>query len=275
MSQLSSVEIKLGAQPPACVLDAELALSPLGLLLALRLAQEWRVWLARSLWPMIDSCRLYDARPHLVRGPEDCGGEAVTPVVTALGDWHQAWLGARINGRFHWIGDHRHESDLPQDADDLLPQRFEALAAALSLDNDDDAANSDWSWRRTCGLEALALAAALSARPTVILTDLKAGATRPAVVGLWEERSGRPAPQLALNGHAPLALPASLRLGLPPLLAGELTLAAVHVAAPRALVIPWGLGGEEMWGAADPGFPDYGPAPDPWDGASLAWHVLS
>ncbi len=63
--------------------------------------------------------------------------------------------------------------------------------------------------------------------------------------------------------------------GLLPLLDHGARLAAIHVVAPRALALPWGVGGEALWGSADPGFPDpEEPAPDPWDGARLAWHFI-
>jgi len=272
MANVSSVEIRLGSQTPACVLDAELALSPFGLLLALRLAQEWRVWLARSLWPMIDSYRLFDTRPHLVMEPGEPSRDEVEPLLTALGDWHQAWLGARINGRFHWIGDHRHESDLPEDADEFLPQRFEMMAEALIGDEATDDAH--WSWRRTCGFEALALAGALSPRPTLILTHLRPGEREPRLVSLWQERDGRHCRPLGLNGVPPISLPPWIKIGLPPLLGEELTLCAVHVAAPRAPVLPYVLGGDDLWSSeAGDGTP--ADAPDPWDGAMLAWHAMT
>jgi hypothetical protein len=271
MANVSSVEIRLGGQTPACVLDAELALSPFGLLLALRLAQEWRVWLSRSLWPMIDSYRLFDTQPHLVMEAGEPGRDEVQPLLTALGDWHQAWLGARINGRFHWIGDHRHESDLPEDADEFLPQRFEMMAEALIGDEGGDT----WSWRRTCGFEALALAGALSQRPTMILTLLRPGEREPRLVSLWQEEGGRPCKSLGLNGGAaPIGLPPWVKIGLPPLLCDELTLCAVHVAAPRAAVLPYVLGGDDLWASED-GDGMLAGTPDPWDGATLAWHAMT
>jgi hypothetical protein len=274
MANVSSVEIRLGGQAPACVLDAELALSPFGLLLALRLAQEWRVWLSRSLWPMIDSYRLFDTRPHLVMEPDAASGDEIAELLTALGDWHQAWQGARINGRFHWIGDHRHESDLPDDADEFLPQRFEMMAEALIGEEpcDDEAG---WSWRRTCGFEALALAGALSQRPTLILTSLRPGDREPRLVSLWQERANRPSRALpGLNGAAPVHLPPWVKVGLPPLLADEITLCAVHVAAPRAAVLPYVLAGDDLWASEDHGG-GLGEAPDPWAGATLAWHPMT
>jgi hypothetical protein len=276
MSSLSSVEIRLNAGAPACVLDASLALSSGGLLLATRLAREWPVWLVRSMWPMIDSDQLYRERPHLVAAAGEPRA-SVDQLISALGDWHVAWLGDRVKGRFHWIGDHRHESDIPEDADECLLARFEALANSLlrRTGDSDDEAIDEWSWRRTSACEALALAAALQTRPTVVLTLAEPG-TRPGAVELWEEFTGVECPALEVNGTTPFALPASLRIGLPPLLDGAARLAAIHIAAPRALSLPWGVGGVDLWGETDPGFlvPN-GPAPDPWDGATLVWHPVS
>ena len=269
MNPISSVEIRLGPQTPSCVLDASLALRPFGLLLALRLAQEWRVWLTRGLWPLVDSCRLFDSKPELVGAGEP--REEVEAVVAALHDWHQAWLGARISGRFYWVGDHRHESALPQDADEGLPDRFERLAEGLAgLSDDDGAEGASWSWRRACGLEALALASALCARPTIVLTEITPGESEPALAALWRG-AGRQPTELPAGGGAPIALPPSVRVGLPPFLQSGRRLAAVHVAAPRAATAAWTAAGQDDW--ADPLAGDRGL--DPWADAALAWHGLS
>jgi hypothetical protein len=275
MPSLSSVEIRLNAQAPACVLDAGLALSPHGLLLATRLAREWPVWLVRSMWPMIDSDQLYRERPHLIQAPGEAV-ESAQELIRALGDWHVAWLGNRVQGRFQWIGDRRHESDLPADVDEQLPFRFEVLVNRLlgHGTESDERAVSAWSWRYTCACEALALAAALQTRPTIILAG-REPESRPDTVTIWEEFAGAECPPVVLNGSVPLCLPPSLQIGLPPLLGGEMRLAAIHVAAPRALALPWGPGSEALWGEADPGFPNIDePAPDPWEGATVAWHPL-
>jgi hypothetical protein len=261
---VSSVEIRLGPQVPSCVLDTSLALRPFGLLLALRLAQEWRVWLTRGLWPLVDSCRLFEAKPELIGAGES--PERVEPLLEALRDWHHAWLGARIGGRFFWIGDHRHESALPDDADERLPDRFERLAEALMGLDDDGASADGWSWRRDCAREALALAGALCVRPTIVLTELEDGESEPRIVRLWRE-GGRPAAALSPEGAAPIALPPHARVGLPPLLEGRRRLAAVHVAAPRAA--------SAAWAAEDEPWLEDGGALDPWAGAALAWHALT
>ena len=275
MQGFSSIEVRINALAPACVLDAELALSPAGLLLATRMAREWPIWLVRSMWPMIDSDQLYRRCPRIISGPGE-PQEDVDALIKALGDWHAAWLGNRVKGCFHWLGDLRRESAIPEDADENLLVRFEALVGGrLRGDRrDEDDAVEGWLWRRTCAGEALALAAALQTRPTIVLAAAAKGA-RPTTVALWEEFTRTECPPRDVAGAPPVALPASLRVGLLPLLDHGARLAAIHVVAPRALALPWGTGGEVLWGAADPGFPDpEEPAPDPWDGARLAWHFI-
>ena len=94
MQGFSSIEVRINALAPACVLDAELALSPAGLLLATRMAREWPIWLMRSMWPMIDSDQLYRRCPRIISGPGE-PQEDVDALIKALGDWHAAWLGNR------------------------------------------------------------------------------------------------------------------------------------------------------------------------------------
>jgi hypothetical protein len=271
VSNLSRVEIRLTGQPPACVLDAGLALSPNGLLLAMRLAREWPVWLVRSMWPMIDSDQLYRERPHLVAASGEPASR-VAALIDALGDWQAAWVRQSVKG-IHWPGDHRHESDFPDDADEGLLARFDALAASLIAGGDDRETHEAWSWRRTCACEALALAAALQTRPTIVLASLEDGA-RPLAVSIWDEFKHVESPPLALDGAAPVALPASLRIGMPLLLGGGLGLAAIHVMAPRALTLPREATGDGLWTEGAANLPGVEPV-DPWQGAMLSWHAIT
>jgi hypothetical protein len=47
----------------------------------------------------------------------------------------------------------------------------------------------------------------------------------------------------------------------------------VHVAAPRAAVLPYVLAGDDLWSSEHEGVS--GEAPDPWAGATLAWHAMT
>jgi hypothetical protein len=272
MTSLSSIEVRLKANAPACVLDAGLALSGGGLLFAIRLAREWPVWLVRSMWPMIDSDQLYRERPGLLAA-NDQPTAAVEGLIDALGDWHAAWQRDKIRG-VHWPGDNRHESDFPEDADDSLLPRFEYLTSHLiSRLNGRTDVDGEWSWQRTCACEALALAAALQTRPTVVIAGLEKGRA-PLVVRIWEAFTGRDCPPHDFAGETPLILPERLRIGLPPVLTGGLELAAIHVSAPRALALaPDDDEDDPLW-KSDAGLAAGDAAAEPWKGAMLLWHRL-
>src|SRR5262245_32755571 len=103
---------------PACILDARLALAPGGLLLAVRLARVMQVWLTREFWSLIDSAFVLP-----LNGPKDTLHE--------LHLWHSAWVAGNLQGAFHWVGDARRESALPENTDNDLLARFEYLDEAL------------------------------------------------------------------------------------------------------------------------------------------------
>lgn len=261
MADVSTIEVKLNGATPALIVDGDLALSRWGLLLAARLAETGPLWVPRSLWPLIDSDRLYREEPGLLgRGGEEAA--------EALSDWHAAWQCNRLKGAFHWFGDHRHESQLPDEADEFLLQRFEAALNQLigRLGGESEEAPLDWRDQSIC--DALATAAALSPRPSVLI------ARRSSVFRL--AAIAKAAPQFSVGEvkKPPPALGERLNLSLlPPLLLGELDLIAIHLAAPKAMLLPWGSGDADMWGEADPGFaPPGGGAPDPFTGATIAWH---
>src|SRR5262245_55067003 len=118
MAEVSTIEVRFNGATPALIIDGDLAFSRWGLLLAARLAESGPLWLPRSLWPLIDSDRIYRDDPALL-------GHDGEETAEALSDWHAAWHGNRLKGAFHWFGDHRHESNLPDEADEYLLQRFE------------------------------------------------------------------------------------------------------------------------------------------------------
>lgn len=262
MADVSTIEVRLNGATPALIIDGDLALSRWGLLLAARLADSGPVWLPRSLWPLIDSDWLYRDEPDRLglRGEE---------AAEALSDWHAAWQGNRLKGAFHWLGDLRHESNLPEGADEHLLQRFEAALARLVARLGGESEDHAIDWRDQALCDALATATALSPRPSILLAQ-RGALPRLARIAVEE-------PCLVcdeIKRRPPRALGERLSLSLlPPLLLNELDLIAVHFAAPRAMLLPWGAGDSELWGDADPGFAlPGGNAPDPLSGAAIAWH---
>lgn len=263
MAELSAIEVKLGKTSPALVLDGDLALSPYGLLLAARLAQANAIWIPRSLWPLIDSDRIYND-DHSLLGSE---GKIVAE---ALSDWHGAWQTNRLRGTFFWFGDHRHEGLLPSDADEFVHQRFEVALNALGAEDVSEQAARPFDWRSFAACEALAISAALSPLHAVILARKGSLSLLGSIAARnhIEFKQADGLPRGFVSSFAEHALNS-----LPPIMHGTLELIALHVFAPKAMLLPWGMGQSELWGENDPGFTTpFGDAPDPWARASIAWH---
>lgn len=110
------------------IIDAHLALAPLGLLRTMRLARTTRVWLPRSLWSLLDNDALYRRHPErLSRRPH----RALARMADQMPMWRQAWHYGRLAADVHWIGDARYEGSAPERGDPGLFQRFEACRAGL------------------------------------------------------------------------------------------------------------------------------------------------
>lgn len=144
------------------IIDAHLALAPLGLLRTMRLARTTRVWLPRSLWSLLDNDALYRRHPErLSRRPHG----ALARMAEQMPMWRQAWHHGRLAANVHWIGDARYEGSAPERGDPGLFQRFEAYRAGLDcaggLVGDDPLGD--------CARDAAALAAALQPDPLLIL----------------------------------------------------------------------------------------------------------
>jgi hypothetical protein len=248
------LSLKVTARTSAFILDAALALEPLGLLTALRLAPFAPVWLPRSFWGLLDNDSFYRAHPDRLggMGHDDAARAAMA---AQLPGWHRAWSYGRLSASLYWVGDAHYESRLPEGIGGELLPRFERCAAAL------DAA---WSRRQLgsdgplaeCARDSLALAAAMQPDPVTILTP-GGGDAPPLLCDLFEQ-AGLDASVIALPGRA--AAPPGALL---PLAAHRRRYAAVHVIAPAALAFAEAIDEtEEDVFDADPA---------PWAGAALLW----
>jgi hypothetical protein len=264
MPDVSTIEVKLNGTAPAMVMDGDLALSRWGLTIAAHLAQSAALWLPRSIWPLIDSDSLYRDHPDLL-------GDDGREVAEILGQWQMMWQTNRLKGSYCWFGDLRHESQIAKDMDEFIHQRFESALSALTarLETHEDDADVDWRTQAIC--DAFATAAALSPQTAVLLARRSQLSRIEAVFDALPEASiDQIPPDIHLTSRR-------LRLdGLPPVMLGKLDLVAVHIAAPRAMLLPWGVNEASLWGDNDPGFPGgNGFAPDPWVGAVAAWRGIA
>jgi hypothetical protein len=264
MPDVSTIEVKLNGTAPAIVIDGDLALSRWGLMISAHLAQSAPLWLPRSIWPLIDSDSLYQREPDLLG---DDGGE----VAEILSQWQMMWQTNRLKGQYCWFGDLRHEGQITKDMDDFVHQRFEAALTMLVGRVEDHQPSSDMDWRTQAIWDAFATAAALSPQTAILIARRSQLPRITAVVDALPEAS---IDEIPVSPSAPGEKP--LLGGLPPVMLGVLDLVAVHIAAPGAMLLPWGVGEASLWGDSDPGLPGpIGFAPDPWTGAVVAWRRLT
>lgn len=264
MNEMVSLRVGAAIEAPVCIIDGSLALSPMGLILALRLARCRRVWLVRALWSLLDNDEFYQERPELIGGPE-----SGTIQAQMLSEWRRAWLQANLLDRFNWIGDARHESLLPEDIDEGAVERFELLTQLF-----DARANLQTTDILTplseCARDAVVLSAVLGTQCPVILTAPGKGKSPPDLCDVLSD-AGVTCKRLRDN-----AKPSGLNDDIFPSRAWFATrqmamfgfrLAAVHLVAPRAVVI----------GSRDPSQSWSGDEPldfDPWADACAVWHTF-
>jgi hypothetical protein len=263
MAGMFPLSVKISQRAPVCILDARLALAPGGLLLALKLARATELWLTREFWSLIDSVFVF-SRSH----PQ--------AEMRELWLWHTAWLAGRLQGAFHWIGDARRESVLPEGADPDLLAQFEQLDAAL-LNAMASHNGSLPGLLAECSRQSIALAAALGPQSPIILTLADDGSRRELPPLLADATSLGLKTVREVTNHEEIAM-LSDGLRQPPgraaitqtRLAGPAAL-AVHLIAHNAVALAPAQDGVDL---ADDEL-DTMPACSPWHDAHLYWHRLS
>ena len=233
------LSVKVSSRSPSVIIDAAFALSPMGLLTTMRLAQAGRAWLPRGLWTMLDNDTLYRKSPHRMGGswlPAEQRKDLLAAMAGELAPWRRAWHYGRLSAQVHWIGDAQYESCLPDRADALLLPRFEACCAALDARRADRQAEP-LSALDECARDAIALAGALQPEPAVVLTlGARDGAEPPLCAFL--AAAGIAAQPLRGPLTPVLLRELGLAEALLPLAAAPEPAAALHVMAPGVLAMP-------------------------------------
>lgn len=244
----SSLALTVHTQRRACVLDTHLALSPHGLLLAQRLSEELNLWLVRELWQILDDTYYYLSNPNKLI-PSLPGKDKIEALCTnpksvrdVLTQWDLARIATDLSGfKVYWVGDALNESLLPAGTDADLISRFETLAAALESRAGEESNNNEQpDIFSDCFRDTAALTAALIPYKGFILTKESAGA-EPLLCTYLKEHFAIPCRMLDRNEtrlehdflNSILA-----RTALSELLWAGLKLAAVHVVAPGAVIMP-------------------------------------
>ena len=288
MSWMSPPPLSLEAVRPACMLDVPLVLSPWGLACALQLARAARVWLAPTVWPIVDDARFYLMDERLVTRLTEHGGSDY-PNLEARRDqlrrvaaqWRQARdeLGLDVCAGLFWPAERLGEAVVPKGGDPRLIDRLYALAAGLdgrrrARGGEPDARPDAFA---DCARDTLALAAAFGADRPIVLTTRPADGTPPELSGCLEA-SGGPCRRLedvaALRMLRAAVAPVLIASGLIELAAaGALRLAALGLVVPgAALLAPRPLADEDdplRWNAVATG-----EEAALWEDAAAIWYDL-
>ena len=256
----------------ACVVDARLALSRLGLLAVARLTTEFAVWLPRELREILRDARSHSRDPGRLVPRVFCAPiRTLDPAAEALAVAAELALWDRLPDNddlaslplFH-VGDRADESCVPATIDRGLRQRCEQLQAGLDVLMRESAYDLPRGAAvASCVRDAVALCAALQPYGAVILTRLEAdGEGAPALCNYLEawgiQTRQAPSDSSRALGRLPDALAAS---GMAPITWAGVQLAAVHVVLPG---IPVAGGADERL--------SHEAVADLWSRVGVFWH---
>lgn len=256
-----SLSVTVNMKRRACVLDAHLALSRYGLLLAQRLGDEFDLWLVRELWQILDNTQYYLSNPELLippragkhvrtvkQHPETNGDIKKQLFRDILNQWDLARIETDLAGlKIFWIGDALSESLLPTGVDPNLVHRFETLASSLDLRvYKNNGKTSTENIFADCFRDAAALTAALISHRGFILTRQGHGNEElpehePILCSYlrqWGVRCFRVELDQKINIEREFIFPIFARAGISELMWAGLNLAAVHIVVPEAIIIP-------------------------------------
>ncbi len=291
MSIIPPLSVTVTTKRRACVLDTDLALSRFGLLLALRVCDEFDLWLVRELWEVLDNTDFFLSQPELlaplITGNTQANGVPLMDrqLREVLTQWEMARIETDLAGLgIYWIGDNKSESLLPKGVDQNLFFRFEQLAKSLESRIKPDELEEDL-FPATCFGHAAALAAALIPYRGFILSHLGPAGNgkspgEPAICA-YLRRWGItcfsvPAAKKTVLEKEYL-LPILGRTGISELMWAGLKPAVVHIVAPKAIIIPPSLQQEELYRPQElpplfeeKRFSDI----DLWEGAVSFWYPL-
>jgi hypothetical protein len=232
MSWVPSLNISVAERQPTWVIDVDLALTPYGLPITMRLANEAPVWLLRSLWAALDQAKGERSRPRRPMAPSREPDEVIRLT------WDEVRLVLAAGGprNLYWAAADERDARLPTGTDPTVGKRVEALTAGLT-GQFDELLEPDESASR--GIEAVALCAALSDRRAAILSRLAPEATAPEP-SRYLAAAGIKCPRIDSDPHLhrlrDSTEPTLQRSGVLELLPGAgLRLAVIHVVVPMAL----------------------------------------
>lgn len=288
MNAFPPLAVHFSAQRWSCVVDAPLALSRFGLMLTLRLAEEMNVWLVPGLWEILDSSEYYLSHPeHLGLGPwleaAEVERERGSELAEAVDHWQVARCDANLPAiPLYWPRETARDSLLPKEVGAGLIRHFDCLAAGLehrrSQRPRDPLAEQPIL---DCARDALALTAALGRHRAIVLTlGSRGGASEAPPLCRYLRESGIPClPVEERPSDNPIRAhlaPLLARSGVIELLWAGLSVAVIHLVAPKAFLVPVDQGPEDLDGSfVSPMQTDESDDPNGWwEGAAAFWYRL-
>jgi hypothetical protein len=178
MTSLHNFRVDVSTKGWCCIFDVPLALSRIGLALALRLSEQMECWQVRGFWQMLDDSDYYLSHEKTLKQ----SGTNEPPIFAQgvaksnqsreiLYEWQTARFQSDLMSKLCWLGYAVEESMLPQDIDSQLDHRFDTLAQTLEkLWTGSNTATQLGQVQYECARDAVALTAALSRYKPFILT---------------------------------------------------------------------------------------------------------
>jgi len=294
MTSLKNFRVDVSTKGWCCIFDVQLALSPLGLALALRLSDQMDIWQVRGFWQLLDDSDYYLSNQKMLQRE----GAYQLPIFSQgvsklnqsreiLSEWQAARFQSDLMSRLCWLGYAVEESKLPQDIDAQLDYRFDVLAQSLEERwNKGHPQSQLVQVQNECARDATALTVALSRYKSFVLT-------------LYENHSGETEdlqePQLCkyirncdidciqadnnplINSMASYLIETLTSTGALELVyASGLKLAVVHIVAPKAYVMSAQYSDEHQDAQVIPLKTTSGQSGNVqnWNGCSAFWYPL-
>ena len=252
-----SLSVTLSAEKRSCVLDASLALSRYGLLLAKRLGDEFNLWLVRELWHILDNTHTFRMHPELLVPGTGSPGEHID--LDGLSQWEKVRYEKDLAGlKVCWLSDQIGDSLLPSGIDPDIFSRYEVLAASLEArkSRDKSNGNNEENVLAACFRDAAALSVALTQYKSFILSLTRPRGKKPKAPSFADEpflcaalkKWGIKSQPVCVAKQAQLEwefiAPILSRTGISELMWAGMNPVAVHIFAPRASIMPTSINGD-------------------------------
>ena len=294
MKSLQNFRVDIKTKEWCCIFDVQLALSRLGLALALRLSEQMEVWQVRGFWQILDDSDYYLSNEKMLQQ----GGAYQLPIFSQevaklsqsreiLDEWQTARFQSDLMSRLSWLGYAVEESMLPQDIDSQLDYRFDILGQSLEERRTKAQRQSKLEQvQYECARDAVALTVALSRYKPFILTlcqassDTTGGIQEPQLCEYIRDcdidcvRAKNDAKINAMASYLIQTLTSTGALEL--IYASGLNLAVVHIVAPKAYVMSVQRPEEQLDPQVIPlkTTANYSTTAQSWNGCTAFWYPL-